>query len=69
MKKKTYVMGNISESVVLKAYLQAGLTVSVPFGNGSPYDLVVDNGCRLYRFRSKPVGFIMNAFCIGANED
>jgi len=41
--------GNISESVVLTRYLKAGFMVSVPFGVGVPYDMVVDSGTALFR--------------------
>jgi hypothetical protein len=39
-----YELGNTSEGIVLCAYLSAGFTVSVPFGTGASYDLVVDVG-------------------------
>jgi hypothetical protein len=42
-----YELGNLSEGVVLSAYLRAGFTVSVPFGTGASYDLVVDAGAPL----------------------
>jgi hypothetical protein len=53
MKKTTYDKGNISEGIVMSAYIKAGLTVSVPFGTGAPYDLIVDNGSRLYKIQVK----------------
>lgn len=46
-------VGNRSESVVLAAYIQAGFAVSVPFGNGCAYDLVVDTGSRLLKVQVK----------------
>lgn len=52
-RETTYDRGNISESIVLSAYLQAGFNVSVPFGTGAPYDLVVDNGGVFLRVRVK----------------
>lgn len=45
--------GNLSEAKVLTAYIQAGFTVSVPFGNGAPYDFVVDAGRRLLKVQVK----------------
>lgn len=45
--------GNISESVVMSAYIKAGFLVAVPFGNACPYDLVVDNGVRLFKIQVK----------------
>lgn len=53
MKSTTYDRGNISESIVLSAYLRAGFTVSIPFGAGAPYDLIVDAGTGLYRIQVK----------------
>jgi hypothetical protein len=46
-------VGNRSESVVLAAYIEAGFSVSVPFGNGCAYDLVVDTGSRLLKVQVK----------------
>ena len=46
-------VGNVSESIVLAAYINAGFQVSVPFGNGCAYDLVVDTGTRLLKIQVK----------------
>ncbi|MDT4954200.1 MAG: hypothetical protein QOJ02_2338, partial [Acidobacteriota bacterium] len=46
-------IGNASESIVLTAYINAGFFVSVPFGNGCAYDLVVDTGTRLLKVQVK----------------
>lgn len=46
-------VGNLSEAVVLAAYIKAGFPVSVPFGNGCAYDLVVDAGRRLLKVQVK----------------
>jgi hypothetical protein len=49
-----YQLGNKSESIALSAYLDAGFTVSLPFGTGASYDLVVDaGGQRLYKIQVK----------------
>ncbi len=48
-----YECGNRSEGVVLCAYLKAGFVVSVPFGIGASYDLVVDTGARLFKIQVK----------------
>ena len=48
-----YERGNTSEGIVLGAYLSAGLTVSLPFGTGASYDLVVDTGLRLFKIQVK----------------
>ncbi len=48
-----YELGNVSESIVLGAYLDAGFTVSIPFGTGASYDLVVDTGTFLCKIQVK----------------
>ncbi len=48
-----YEHGNRSEGVVLCAYLEAGFTVSIPFGTGASYDLIVDCGSRLLKVQVK----------------
>jgi hypothetical protein len=48
-----YEYGNNSEAVVLTAYLAAGFSVSIPFGSGASYDLVVDGGSRLFKIQVK----------------
>ena len=53
MKVTTYDRGNISESVLLNAYLRAGFIVSIPFGTGAPYDLMVDTGKQALRIQVK----------------
>jgi hypothetical protein len=53
MKETTYDRGNISESILLQAYLKAGFIVSIPFGSGAPYDLIVDTGEYTYRVQVK----------------
>jgi hypothetical protein len=49
----TIEVGNASESIVLAAYIHAGFFVSVPFGNGCPYDLIVDTGTLLIKVQVK----------------
>lgn len=49
----TIEVGNISESLVLAAYINEGFDVSVPFGNGCPYDLIVDTGRQLIKVQVK----------------
>ena len=46
-------LGNISESIVLSAYLDAGFIVSIPFGSGASYDLIVDVENCLYKIQVK----------------
>ena len=53
MNGTTYEKGNVSESLVLSAYLKAGFTVSIPFGTGAAYDFIVDAGTRFFRIQVK----------------
>ncbi|HET9153890.1 MAG TPA: group I intron-associated PD-(D/E)XK endonuclease [Solirubrobacterales bacterium] len=41
---KTATKGNEAEAMILCALIERGFEVSVPFGSGQPYDLVVDLG-------------------------
>src|ERR1044071_8459455 len=52
-KMQTYERGNRSEGVVLSAYINAELIVSIPFGTGASYDLVVDTATRLLKIQVK----------------
>lgn len=49
----TIDVGNASEALVLAAYINAGFRVSVPFGSGGAYDLIVDTGRRLLKVQVK----------------
>jgi hypothetical protein len=40
--------GNEAEASVLSAFVQRGYEVSIPFGEGQPYDLIVDLGDRAF---------------------
>lgn len=53
VKSNTSGKGNLSELKVMMAYLEAGFTVSTPFGGGAPYDLIVDTGERLIKVQVK----------------
>ncbi len=53
MSRHTTEKGNLSESRVLTAYIKAGFIVSLPFGGGAPYDLIVDTGNRLLKVQVK----------------
>lgn len=48
-----YEIGNSSESIVLSAYIKAGFTVSIPFGSGASYDLLVDTGTGIFKIQVK----------------
>ena len=52
-KSKTSDKGNVSELKVMMAYVEAGFAVSVPFGGGAPYDLIVDTGKKLLKVQVK----------------
>jgi PD-(D/E)XK endonuclease len=45
--------GNAAEAAVLNAFIRAGLMVYLPFGDGSPYDLLVDSGHALIKVQVK----------------
>lgn len=45
--------GNLSEAKILAALVAAGYFVSVPFGDGHKYDLVIDDGQRIQRVQCK----------------
>ncbi len=52
-KSPTSGKGDLSESSVLRAFIKAGFVVSMPFGDGAPYDLIVDTGNRLLKVQVK----------------
>ena len=52
-KGKSNDVGNVSESRILAAFVDAGFLVSIPFGNGTPYDLIVDVDNRLLKVQVK----------------
>ena len=43
----TKLKGNISEMKVATALVEAGYTVSFPFGDNARYDLIIDTGTEL----------------------
>jgi hypothetical protein len=45
--------GNSSEALILAAYTRAGFAVSLPFGSGCAYDMIVDTGARLIKVQVK----------------
>jgi PD-(D/E)XK endonuclease len=49
----TILRGNAAEAAVLNALIRADLVVLVPFGDGTPYDLVVDSGSALIKVQVK----------------
>jgi hypothetical protein len=45
--------GEISEAIIISRMLEKGLDVSVPFGENTRYDLILDNGEKLERVQCK----------------
>lgn len=45
--------GKITEAVVLSRLIERGYHVSIPFGHNHRYDLIVDDGTRLWRAQCK----------------
>jgi len=45
--------GNISEAIILAFLLKSGHSVSIPFGNNSRYDMILDNGKTLSKIQCK----------------
>lgn len=50
---ETREKGNLTESKILAAFVEAGYLVSLPFGDGHKYDLVIDDGQSLQRVQCK----------------
>lgn len=49
------MLGESAELAVAKSLTEQGLEISVPFSDGSPYDLVADTGTELFRIQVKSV--------------
>jgi hypothetical protein len=45
--------GDVSEAAILTHLLKSGKSVSIPWGDNQPYDLIVDNGDMLLRVQCK----------------
>jgi hypothetical protein len=52
-KRDTKHIGDISEARVLAKLVEAGYEVWLPFGENHRYDLVIDDGARLFRVQVK----------------
>lgn len=50
---RTTDVGNLSTLKCMQAFLEAGYLVSIPFGDGCPYDLIIDDRDRLQRVECK----------------
>ncbi|MFO7794377.1 MAG: group I intron-associated PD-(D/E)XK endonuclease [Candidatus Nanohaloarchaea archaeon] len=45
--------GEISEAVIISELMKKGLNVSLPFGENTRYDLILDNGDKLQKIQCK----------------
>lgn len=63
---QTREKGNISEAKILAAFIEAGYLVSVPFGSGHKYDIVIDDLSNIYRVQCK-TGRVRNG-CLTFNS-
>jgi hypothetical protein len=45
--------GNVSTAIILSKFVAAGKSVSIPFGDGCRYDLVLDDGGTLKKVQCK----------------
>ena len=50
---ETREKGTLTESKILAAFVEAGYLVSLPFGDGHKYDLIIDDGQRVQRVQCK----------------
>ena len=50
---ETREKGTLTESKILAAFVEAGYLVSLPFGDGHKYDLIVDDGRSIQRVQCK----------------
>ena len=46
-------IGNLTEAKILAALVEAGYLVSLPFGDGHKYDLIIDDGKCFFRVQCK----------------
>nr|WP_246986463.1 group I intron-associated PD-(D/E)XK endonuclease [Halorientalis marina] len=53
MTENSKMRGDRTEAAVLSSLVEAGYSVSVPFGDNDKYDLVVDDGGTLHRVQCK----------------
>ncbi len=70
---ETNNIGNLTEAKVIVALVEAGYLVSQPFGDGHKYDLVADDGEKLFRVQCKTGRvrngvLIFNAYSIPGNK-
>src|ERR1051325_3741454 len=70
---QTTAIGNISEAKILVSLIEAGYTVSKPFGDGCKYDFVIDDGESLRRVQCKTGRLkrgcvVFNAYSVAGNS-
>jgi hypothetical protein len=64
MKMKTTEVGNISLGKVIAAFLSKKFIVSLPLGDGYPYDLLVDDRTKILRIQVKTGRLLDGALCV-----
>jgi hypothetical protein len=52
-KRSTKAIGDRSEAIVLAALVKKGYLVSIPFGENQRYDLLADDGTRIFKVQVK----------------
>lgn len=52
-KRDTKSIGDLSEVMAIAALTKAGYAIAVPLGENHRYDLVIDDGCALWRVQVK----------------
>lgn len=62
----TKEIGDISESAVVTQLLKCGLSVSIPFGDRSRYDLILDDGKKLHKVQVKTAQYLKDKLIVRA---
>lgn len=62
----TKEIGDISESAVVTQLLKRGLSVAIPFGDRSRYDLILDDGKKLHKVQVKTAQYLKDKLIIRA---
>ncbi len=70
---ETSSIGNLTEAKIIVALVEAGYLVSQPFGGGHRYDLIADDGQKLYRVQCKTGRvrngvLLFNAYSVPGNK-
>ncbi len=50
---ETQIKGLTTELICMQKFIELGYIVSVPYGNNSRYDLLVDNGATIWKIQCK----------------